>query len=48
MRVLCARVYEQQRHLAQKARTSERLAQGAGNADRSERIRTYNFAQVGP
>lgn len=46
MRVLCARVYEQQRLSTQQARTSERRAQGAGNADRNERIRTYNFAQV--
>lgn len=46
MRVLCARLYEQQRQAAQDATTAERRAQGAGHADRSERIRTYNFAQV--
>ncbi|KAF5827554.1 protein chain release factor A [Dunaliella salina] len=45
MRVLCARLYEQQRLRRQEATASERRAQGAGNADRNERIRTYNFAQ---
>jgi len=46
MRVLCARLYEQQKNKEQEALASERRAQGAGNADRNGRIRTYNFAQV--
>lgn len=46
MRVLCARVYEQRRLSARQERDNERRAQGAGNADRNERIRTYNFMQV--
>ena len=44
MQVLRARVYDHQRLAAEKRRAEERKAQ-MGSADRSERIRTYNFAQ---
>ena len=44
MRVLRARLFDAQRERAEAARQSERRAQ-VGRADRSERVRTYNFAQ---
>ena len=44
MKVLQARLYEQQRAAADSARAENRKAQ-VGSGDRSERIRTYNFPQ---
>lgn len=44
MKVLRARLYEQQRAAADSARSSDRRSQ-VGTGDRSERIRTYNFPQ---
>ncbi|UFN50122.1 peptide chain release factor 1 [Roseomonas sp. OT10] len=44
MKVLRARIYEQQRAAAQADRAGARRAQ-VGTGDRSERIRTYNFPQ---
>jgi peptide chain release factor 1 len=44
MKVLQARLYEQQREAAASARAESRKAQ-VGSGDRSERIRTYNFPQ---
>jgi peptide chain release factor 1 len=44
MKVLLARLYEQQRAAAHATRAADRRAQ-VGTGDRSERIRTYNFPQ---
>jgi peptide chain release factor 1 len=44
MKVLRARLYEQQRATAHAVRAADRKAQ-VGTGDRSERIRTYNFPQ---
>jgi peptide chain release factor 1 len=44
MKVLQARLYEQQREAAASARAESRKSQ-VGSGDRSERIRTYNFPQ---
>ena len=44
MKVLRARLYEQQRSAADQARAADRKSQ-VGTGDRSERIRTYNFPQ---
>ncbi|MDB5507524.1 MAG: Peptide chain release factor 1 [Devosia sp.] len=44
MKVLRARLYEQQRHARDTARSDARKEQ-VGSGDRSERIRTYNFPQ---
>ena len=44
MKVLQARLYEEQRHARDTARSESRKEQ-VGSGDRSERIRTYNFPQ---
>ncbi|HVY15446.1 MAG TPA: peptide chain release factor 1 [Rhodopila sp.] len=44
MKILRARLYEQQRAAAHAARAADRKSQ-VGTGDRSERIRTYNFPQ---
>jgi peptide chain release factor 1 len=44
MKVLQARLYEEQRHARDSARSEARKEQ-VGSGDRSERIRTYNFPQ---
>ncbi|MGN6487823.1 MAG: peptide chain release factor 1 [Devosia sp.] len=44
MKVLQARLYEDQRHARDSARSEARKEQ-VGSGDRSERIRTYNFPQ---
>ncbi len=44
MKVLQARLYEEQRHARDSARSEARREQ-VGSGDRSERIRTYNFPQ---
>ena len=44
MKILRARLYEQQRARAHATRAADRRAQ-VGTGDRSERIRTYNFPQ---
>ena len=44
MEVLLARLYDQQERMQEEAVTTERRAQ-VGNAERSEKIRTYNFPQ---
>ena len=44
MKILRARLYEQQRAAAHAVRAADRKAQ-VGTGDRSERIRTYNFPQ---
>jgi peptide chain release factor 1 len=44
MKILRARLFEQQRASAHAARAADRRAQ-VGTGDRSERIRTYNFPQ---
>ena len=44
MKVLRARLYEQQRSATDQARAADRKSQ-VGTGDRSERIRTYNFPQ---
>ena len=44
MKILRARLYEQQRNAADQARAADRRSQ-VGTGDRSERIRTYNFPQ---
>ena len=44
MKILRARLYEQQRSAADQARAADRRSQ-VGTGDRSERIRTYNFPQ---
>ncbi|MEE8659582.1 Peptide chain release factor 1 [Acetobacteraceae bacterium EV16P] len=44
MKILRARLYEQQRAQAHAARSADRKSQ-VGTGDRSERIRTYNFPQ---
>src|ERR1700691_3662245 len=44
MKILRARLYEQQRASLHATRAADRKAQ-VGTGDRSERIRTYNFPQ---
>lgn len=44
LKILRARVYEQEKARIDKAQASERKSQ-VGSGDRSERIRTYNYAQ---
>ena len=44
MKILSARIYEQQMAEQQAAQSADRLAQ-VGTGDRSERIRTYNYPQ---
>jgi len=44
LKILRARLYEQQRAAAHATRAADRKAQ-VGTGDRSERIRTYNFPQ---
>jgi peptide chain release factor 1 len=44
MKILRARIYEQQRSAAAEVRAADRRSQ-VGTGDRSERIRTYNFPQ---
>jgi peptide chain release factor 1 len=44
MKILRARLYEQQRSAAAEVRAADRRSQ-VGTGDRSERIRTYNFPQ---
>lgn len=44
MKILRARLYEQQRAQAHESRAADRRSQ-VGTGDRSERIRTYNFPQ---
>ena len=44
MKVLQARLYEEQRYARDTARSEARKEQ-VGSGDRSERIRTYNFPQ---
>lgn len=46
MKILRARLYEQQRAQAHESRAADRRSQ-VGTGDRSERIRTYNFPQGG-
>ena len=46
MKILRARLYEQQRAALHATRAADRRAQ-VGTGDRSERIRTYNFPQGG-
>jgi len=44
MKILRARMYEQQRQRQHDTRSADRKSQ-VGTGDRSERIRTYNFPQ---
>jgi peptide chain release factor 1 len=44
MKILRARMYEQQRESLHASRSADRKSQ-VGTGDRSERIRTYNFPQ---
>lgn len=44
MKILCSRIYEQQRRAVDSTRAADRKSQ-VGTGDRSERIRTYNFPQ---
>lgn len=46
MKVLQARLFERVRIASAKAQAAQRKRL-IGTADRSERIRTYNFSQVG-
>lgn len=45
MKILCARVYDAKKRVVDEKLTAERKRQ-IGTAERSERIRTYNYPQV--
>ena len=45
MKILCARVYDSKKRVVDEQLTAERKRQ-IGTAERSERIRTYNYPQV--
>lgn len=45
LKILCARVYDSKKRVVDEQLTAERKRQ-IGTAERSERIRTYNYPQV--